>query len=109
MSMNISAESWQVLVAFGLYLLGCVVLGFLSSLLIFVCLIFNLVAEFKAGGLIMKEAMRLPPAAATFVQADVEKKSSTLVLTFDVDGTPDTQKTPLPSEKAKLIQTHVDE
>src|SRR5436309_12301810 len=58
-------------------------LGILSSLLIFVCLIFNLVAQFKAGGLIMKEAMRLPPAEATFVQADVDKKSGTLVRTFD--------------------------
>src|SRR6266542_1920356 len=184
MSINISTESWQVLVAFGLYLLGCVVLGFLShyylqkrkfmasyflgdrglgawvlaltvaataisggtfmgfpsliytngwimglwicsymvvplttmvllgkrinqvarlsgavtlpdvmrdrfaspalgivsSLLIFVCLIFNLVAQFKAGGLVMKEALRLPPAEATFVKADIDQKGSNLVL-----------------------------
>ena len=34
------------------------------SLLILLFLIFNLVAQFKAGGLVMKEALRLPPAPA---------------------------------------------
>ncbi|MBI1918001.1 MAG: hypothetical protein HYS12_25185 [Planctomycetes bacterium] len=79
-------------------------LGIVSSLLILVCLIFNLVAQFKAGGLVLKEAMRLPPAAATFVKADVDKKGGNLVLAFEVDGTTDTQKVPLPSEKATFLK-----
>src|SRR3954447_22311769 len=37
------------------------VLGITASLLILVFLLFNLVAQFKAGGLVMMEALRLPP------------------------------------------------
>jgi SSS family transporter len=37
------------------------VLGIVSTLLILFCLAFNLVAQFKGGGLVMKEALGLPP------------------------------------------------
>lgn len=41
---------------------GSPALGLLSTCLILLFLTFNLVAQFKGGGLVMKEAMRLPPA-----------------------------------------------
>lgn len=40
-------------------------LGLLSTCLILLFLVFNLVAQFKGGGLVMKEAMRLPPETVT--------------------------------------------
>src|SRR5262249_46866914 len=40
---------------------GSPALGILATLLILLFLSFNLVAQFKGGGLVMKEALRLPP------------------------------------------------
>jgi SSS family transporter len=42
---------------------GSPTLGIVATLLILLFLTFNLVAQFKGGGLVMKEALRLPPAA----------------------------------------------
>src|SRR4051812_38960411 len=49
-------------------------LGVTATLLILLFLVFNLVAQFKAGGLVMKEAMRLPPPPADFESARVDGK-----------------------------------
>src|SRR5437773_4229278 len=79
-------------------------LGILSTLLILGFLIVNLVGQFKAGGLVMREALRLPPAAATYGGYHVEEKDKNLLLTFTLaDGTTDVQKTPLPHVKAKVL------
>ncbi len=86
-------------------------LGILSSSLILLFLAFNLVAQFKGGGLLMKEAMRLPPAKARFLGAE-SAADHMLHLTFALpDGTQDVQKTPFPSNKAIYLKerTEVDE
>ncbi len=86
-------------------------LGITASLLILLFLVFNLVAQFKAGGLVMKEALRLPAASATFRSARVEA-GRFLVLTFALsDGHIETQRTPLPSDKAVYLpdRTQVEE
>ena len=51
---------------------GSPALGVTGSLLILLFLLFNLVAQFKAGGLVMQEALRLPPARADFLHARVD-------------------------------------
>jgi sodium/pantothenate symporter len=85
-------------------------LGVLASLLLLVFLCFNLVAQFKAGGLVLKEALRLPPAEATFRAAAVDADHN-LILTFDTSRGQETQKTPLPSKTARFLdqQTRVDQ
>lgn len=78
-------------------------LGILATLLILLFLVFNLVAQFKAGGLVMKEALRLPPAQAEFTGAEVRGKK-TLELRFRLeDGREDVQRTPLPREDARYL------
>ncbi|HYT93791.1 MAG TPA: hypothetical protein VEL76_34040, partial [Gemmataceae bacterium] len=47
-------------------------LGILASILILIFLCFNLVAQFKAGGVVMQEALRLPPADAIYRGAEVD-------------------------------------
>src|SRR5438552_3522155 len=79
-------------------------LGILSTLFILGFLIVNLVAQFKAGGLVMREALRLPPAAATYNGYHIEEKDKNLVLAFTLaDGSTDVQRTPLPHIKAKVL------
>lgn len=46
-------------------------LGIVATLLILLFLPFNLVAQFKAGGLVLKEALRLRPVEARFLSAEV--------------------------------------
>jgi Na+/proline symporter len=83
-------------------------LGIVASLLILLFLMFNLVAQFKAGGLVMKEALGLRPASAEFLGASVDKDKN-LVLSFRLaDGGTDTQKTPLPREDSNPTITSVD-
>lgn len=78
-------------------------LGVVSTLLILLFLIFNLVAQFKAGGLVMKEALRLPPETAAFEGAAPDEDKN-LVLTFrTADGRQERMKTPLPDEKAVYL------
>lgn len=80
--------------------------GILSTLLILLFLCFNLVAQFKAGGLVMKEALRLRPAEATFVDALPEANGKTLVLHFQLPGgQQETMKTPFPTETARYEPT----
>lgn len=74
--------------------------GIVATLLILLFLCFNLVAQFKAGGLVMKEALRLRPAEATFEKAEPDAQKN-LVLSFRLpDGRLETQKTPFPDEDA---------
>src|SRR5262245_47752260 len=85
-------------------------LGILSTLLILLFLTFNLVAQFKGGGLVMKEALRLPPARGEFLGAEVDKDKF-LVLKFRLDdGREETQRTPLPQKNARYLpeRTKVD-
>lgn len=86
-------------------------LGITASLLLLLFLPFNLVAQFKAGGLVMKEALLLPPAPAEFQTAEVDGEKN-LVLHFRLteDGSTQKQKVPLPDEKAVYLpeRTRVD-
>jgi Na+/proline symporter len=85
-------------------------LGITSSLLLLFFLAFNLVAQFKAGGLVMMEALRLPAADAEYVSSAVDREHN-LVLKFRLpDGAPETMKTPLPAENAEHLtqRTRVD-
>ncbi len=91
-------------------------LGIVATLLILLFLSFNLVAQFKAGGLVMKEALGLRPPPATFLGARVDPDKN-LVLYFmllEEDSTTetirqriDTQKIPLPFESAEYFKTEV--
>lgn len=78
-------------------------LGITASLLILLFLTFNLVAQFKAGGLVMKAALRLPPANADFIDAEIDADKN-LVLRFRLaDGGGEKQRTPLPRENAVYL------
>lgn len=77
-------------------------LGICATLLILLFVAFNLIAQFKAGGLVMKEALRLPPARAEFLGAQVQQHQ--LVLSFRLeDGTREIQRTPLPHVQARYL------
>jgi Na+/pantothenate symporter len=77
-------------------------LGICATLLILVYVAFNLVAQFKAGGLVMKEALRLPPAPAQFAGAEVQ--GNQLVLSFRLPGGGrEVQRTPLPHPRARYL------
>ncbi|HYT94172.1 MAG TPA: hypothetical protein VEL76_35980, partial [Gemmataceae bacterium] len=86
-------------------------LGILASVLILIFLCFNLVVQFKAGGVVMQEAIRLPPADAIYRGAEVDPEHI-LVLAFETpEGkTLKPQKTPLPTRKAEFLpeRTKVD-
>lgn len=78
-------------------------LGITASALILLFLLFNLVAQFKAGGLVMKEALRLPPAQAALVDATTDGTKN-LVLTFrTAAGEQESVRTPMPSESAVYL------
>lgn len=80
-------------------------LGITAALLLLVFLPFNLVAQFKAGGLVMEQALRLPPAPAEFLRAEANKDKD-LVLHFRLtDGQLETRRVPLPDEQAVLEST----
>jgi len=84
-------------------------LGMTSTLIILVCLLFNLVAQFKAGGLVMQTALDLPPAQAKFIDAQVHAEKKELVLQFDVPGRGrEIQLIPLPTEKARIVAAQDD-
>lgn len=76
-------------------------IGLLSTSLILLFLTFNLVAQFKAGGLVLKEALSLPPPPATLLETKVT--GDRLVLKFDSQGRTEEIKTPLPSKEAEFI------
>ena len=80
-------------------------LGLLCTSLILLFLTFNLVAQFKAGGLVLKEALSLPPPPATLQEAKVAGEK--VVLKFDSQGRTEEIKTPLPSKEAELVSTTV--
>src|SRR5262245_22215183 len=77
-------------------------LGVVASLLLLFFLVFNLVAQFKAGGLVMKEALRLRPAPAELTGTKVDAEHN-LVLTFATPQGTDKVKTPLPSKSATFL------
>lgn len=78
-------------------------LGIVSTLVILLSLTFNLVAQFKGGGLVMKEALRLPPARGTLADAQVDRERF-LVLKFQLeDGSTASQRTPLPHVEARYL------
>lgn len=79
-------------------------LGVTATLIILVMLIVNLVAQFKAGAIVMQEALRLPPARGTFDKVAVHEQGKKLVLHFDLaDGTTATQEVAAPGENAKFL------
>src|SRR5581483_1746426 len=79
-------------------------LGIVSTLMILGLLTVNLVAQFKAGGIVMQEALRLPPAQATFLGARIEDNGRNLRLEFKLrDGATRSQVTPFPHEDARFL------
>lgn len=82
-------------------------LGLTCTALILLLLTFNLVAQFKAGGLVMKEALSLnpPPVEMTTVEADGDK----VRLTFVQDGQKEIVRIPAPSKDARLLSHAVEQ
>ncbi len=79
-------------------------LGITASLFILACLIVNLIGQFKAGGNVMKEALRLPAERGEFVKAVVDAKNKELILHFRLgDGQTRMQKTSLPADNARYL------
>jgi sodium/pantothenate symporter len=70
-------------------------LGIFASLIILYCLVFNLVAQFKAGALVMQEAMDLPKLEVKGVER-LEKVGMELALTLDLGGETVVQKIAMP-------------
>jgi sodium/pantothenate symporter len=84
---------------------GSPTLGICSTLIILVLLVFNLVAQFKGGANVMKEALRLPPERAEFLKAKVDPPTKLLVLYFQrPNGEPAERATPLPDESARYLR-----
>lgn len=83
-------------------------LGLTATLLILLFLTFNLVAQFKAGGLVMKEAMQLRPPPAEFVGATVNEDH---FLEIRFAGHEKPFFTPLPTKTAEYLpeRTEVDQ
>src|SRR5262245_46404778 len=78
-------------------------LGVVSTLLILVMLTFNLVAQFKAGALVMQEALDLPRARGELRGVAVREKDQTLEARFRLSGAAkdsEPERVPLPEEKA---------
>lgn len=87
-------------------------LGVTSSLVILIFTAINLIGQFKAGGLLMNEVLRLPRAEATFTGAQVNPQKKLLELNFDLGGNgQDKVSTPLPGPGATYLadRTTVDE
>jgi SSS family solute:Na+ symporter/sodium/pantothenate symporter len=78
-------------------------LGVVATLLLLLFLPFNLVAQFKAGGLVMREALGLRPAEAAFAGAEVDEKQNLIVKFRLPNGSEESQRTPLPSESARYL------
>lgn len=76
---------------------GSQALGITASLLILFFVCFNLVAQFKGGGIVMQTAMRLRPAPAEYLGAGVKNKD-TLELKFQTARGEETLTTPFPSK-----------
>lgn len=83
-------------------------LGILASILILVFTCFNLVAQFKAGGIVMQTALRLRPTTAQLVDTTINAERY-VVLKFETPHGRDEQRTPLPTKTAVLDRTEVDE
>src|SRR5262245_26828344 len=78
-------------------------LGLTATLMILVFLAFNLVAQFKAGGLVMKEALRLMPPPAAFVRAEETPERKLALFFRTADGRDETLTVPLPTESARYL------
>jgi len=81
--------------------------GVVASLLILFFVCFNLVAQFKSGGLVMQTALRLRPAASELTSAK-EGPDRKLVLTFNTPTGEETQTVPFPTKTAKFKDTAPD-
>ena len=82
------------------------ILGIVSTLMILLFVCFNLVAQFKAGGLVLKEAMRVMPPSAELLGTEIVQ-DHTLLLHFTTGD----MKTPFPSESARFLadKTQIDD
>lgn len=79
-------------------------LGVIASVFILIFIVFNLIGQFKGGGLIMQSAMRVRPSPTEIETQDLEIKGKDLILHFRTPDGPDEKKVPLPSEKAELLR-----
>ncbi|MCI0638351.1 MAG: hypothetical protein L0Y72_12975 [Gemmataceae bacterium] len=77
-------------------------LGMLASLLILFFVCFNLIAQFKAGGIVLQTALRLKPAPAMLVDSKVTADRY-VELTFAAPHGNVVQKTPLPTKTAVFV------
>lgn len=84
-------------------------IGLLCTALILLFLTFNLVAQFKAGGLVMKEALQLPPPPAELIDSSTTADGK-LVLKFETQGRTEEVKVPTPTKDAVYLKdrTRVD-
>jgi SSS family solute:Na+ symporter/sodium/pantothenate symporter len=83
------------------------VLGLVATSLILIFMTFNLLAQFKGGALVLSEAIKLRPAAAEFVSAEV--LANHVLLRFRSDSSDqDTQRIPWPRAKADLLRVKDD-
>ncbi len=78
-------------------------LGLLCTSLILLFLTFNLVAQFKAGGLVLKEALSLPSPPAKLLDKAV--KDDKLVLKFETQGRTEEVKVPIPTKDSELLES----
>src|SRR3954452_8297824 len=79
-------------------------LGLVSTSVILVLLTVNLVAQFKAGALVMQEAMQLPPARSAVAKTTIDAQEKVLEVHFHLeDGGTAVQKTAFPTETAKFL------
>ncbi len=78
-------------------------LGILATLLILLLATFNLVAQFKAGAIVMQAALDLPRARAEVQHVEVDREKRVVVHFQLAEGGTATQKAPLPEEDAHYV------
>lgn len=81
---------------------GSPTLGIFATSLILLFLTFNLVAQFKAGGLVMKEAFQLAPPLAQLERYRVTSDARLELYFRNESGDVEKSLTPLPTTTAKL-------
>jgi sodium/pantothenate symporter len=78
-------------------------LGLISTFIILFLLTFNLVAQFKGGASVMKEALKLTPPPAKLVKHSLGE-DKTILLEFETQGRIEKIKTVFPSKEAQFVR-----
>ncbi len=82
-------------------------LGWVSTLFILFFMMFNLVAQFKAGALVFQEALRLNPPNAELLGAEITPDHF-LLLQFNSQGENKVVRVPFPGKNAKYLNKEID-